>query len=491
MSSLLSLSVLVPLAGGAAAFVGGPRAAGPLGALTTVATAFIAALLVAAVWEDGTVVEQLGAWPVPLGIELQADGISAAMVLLSATVAVPVGIYALRYFREGSERALFWPLWLILWASLNALFVSRDVFNLYVALELLTLAAVGLVILPGRRAATSAGTRYLLAAMLGSLGYLLGVALLYGAHGTVDIGLLGAQVGPGAASSAALALMLAGLGLKAALFPLHFWLPPAHSSAPSPVSAVLSGLVVTAAFYLSFRLGAEVFPLVLTLPAAQVIGALGAGAILIGSVQAIRAGRLKLLVAYSTVAQVGYLFLAIALAVAAGDTFWDRAAWTGGIFYAAAHGCAKAAMFLAAGCVLFSVGHDRIRGLAGTASRLPLPIFTFALAGVTLMGLPPSGGFTGKFLMLNAAVEAGQWWWVAVIVVGGLLAAGYVFPVLRTAFEEPGPGQEREFRPAPAVMQGAGLALALVAIGMGLASAPLLELIQSGTEGTVLAGSGP
>jgi len=315
--------------------------------------------------------------------------------------------------------------------------------------------------------------RYLLTSLLASLAYLLGVALLYAAFGTLDIAGLGTRMTPGPAVWAAVALMSSGLLLKTALFPLHFWLPPAHANAPTPVSALLSALVVKASFYLLLRLWFEAFPAALTPIAGDLLGTLGAAAIFWGSVQALRQQRLKLLVAYSTVAQIGYLFLLFPLtAVAMGA----MAAWSGGVYHALSHASAKAAMFLAAGNMLRALGHDRLAELAGIGQTLPMSAFAFALAAVTLMGLPPSGGFIAKWLLLTAAVEGGQWWWAGVIVMGGLLAAGYLFLVLRNAFAPLAVAVHRD--PVPRHMELAALALALIALMLGLTAAPALTLLQ-------------
>jgi multicomponent Na+:H+ antiporter subunit D len=213
---------------------------------------------------------------------LHADGLSAMLVGAVAAIGVLISIHAHGEFdgsggKESARRArYFWPLWLFLLAALNALFLSGDLFNLYVTLELLGLAAVALVALSGGRAALAAAERYLYVSLVGSLLYLMGVALLYGGHGTVDLALLAERVEPTTHARVALVLMTGGLMMKAALFPAHFWLPPAHSSAPAPVSAALSALVVKGGFYVLLRLWFEVFDGAAVPDAAQVVGALGA-----------------------------------------------------------------------------------------------------------------------------------------------------------------------------------------------------------------------
>jgi multicomponent Na+:H+ antiporter subunit D len=399
------------------------------------------------------------------------------MLATTAAVGGGVSVFAAGWFGGGPapwrEREAFWPLWLCLWAALNALFVSGDAFNLYVALELITVAAVALVLLGGGDAAVAPALRYLLAALAGSLAFLLGVGLLYGEHGVLDLELLGERVGPGAATAAAAGLMAAGLAVKGALFPLHFWLPGAHGKAEPPVSAVLSSLVVTASWYLLLRLVLDVLGPAFTLEAAQVVGALGASAIVFGSLAALRQRSLKQLVAYSTVAQVGYLFVALPLVVAGAE-----GAGEGVTLHAVAHALAKAAMFLAAGGVVVAFGHDRIGDLRGLAVRLPALTFAFGLAGVTLMGLPPSGGFTAKFLMARAAIDDGQVAWAVVLALGAPLAAGYVFVVLRAALRPPH-ADDPPLR-APRVLSGTALVLAFASVAVGVGAETPLQLLDVG-----------
>jgi formate hydrogenlyase subunit 3/multisubunit Na+/H+ antiporter MnhD subunit len=267
-----------------------------------------------------------------------------------------------------------------------------------------------------------------------------------------------------------------GLLAKTALFPLHLWLPPAHAGAPPAASAVLSALVVKASFFLVVRLWFDVLPALRTPALTQLLAALGAAAILFGSVLALRQARLKLLVAYSTVAQIGYLFLMFPLV---GPTPLGSSAWTGGLLQAMSHALAKAAMFLSAGLVAQALGHDRIAGLAGVGRALPMTLFAFALGGLSLMGLPPSGGFVAKWLLLRAAIESGQWWWALVIVAGGMFTGAYLFRVLVPALaasSEAAPLHAPVERRREALV----LALALLSVALGLLPLAKLGLLQIG-----------
>ena len=438
-SEVLALSIAVPLAGAlmAAAW---PRRAQILGLAAALGATLASVFVLLTVVDEGQILHRLGGWEPGLGIALRADILSGALLALTALVSLAASLYATAYFANSKAEAWFWPLWLLMWTALNALLLAADLFNLYVTLELLGLAAVSLTALGKGRAAVEAALRYLIVGLLGSMAYLAGVALLYAGYGSLDLATVARELRPEPTAWTALALMTGGLILKTAVFPLHFWLPSAHANAPAPVSAALSALVVKAGFYLILRFWLELFPTVLTPAAGQILGLLGAGAVIWGSWQAFRAERLKLLAAYSTVAQLGYLILGLSLLVGLSEQT-SRADLLGGLLILAlTHGFAKAGLFLAIGIVQQRTGHDRIAELGGTATRLPATTFAIALAGIALIGLPPSGAFLGKWQLLTAAFEHGLWLWVLAIAAGSVLAAAYVFRVIGHAFEPAGNG---------------------------------------------------
>jgi multicomponent Na+:H+ antiporter subunit D len=469
--------ILTPLVGGCL-LSSTDRRATWLRVLMPVATALAAAWLAHRVAVEGTLSLALGGWAAPLGIELQADGLSAFMVATTAVVGLMVSLYALarrsRLASSLAESRSFWPLWSFTWLGLNAVFLSADLFNLYVALEVLGISTVSLVTLAGG-AARIAALRYALITLFGSLCFLLGLALVYADHGLLDLGLLASRARPTFTSAVALALMTLGMALKAALFPLHFWLPPAHARALAPVSAIVSGLVCNAPFYLVLRLWTSGMVEVATPWSRELVGALGIAAIAYGSVQAARQRSLKLLVAYSTVAQIGFLFLAVPLAA------HERggSAFVGGAYYVATHACAKAAMFLAAGTFAWGLGSDAIADLRGASVRLPLTTFSFAVAGVTLIGLPPSGGFVAKWLLFEAAIRTGHWTITIVMVAGSLLTAIYVFiPIART-LEGSHVDPPRRIR-VPLAKEIATFTLAMTGLLLGLVSHWPTSLLEIG-----------
>jgi formate hydrogenlyase subunit 3/multisubunit Na+/H+ antiporter MnhD subunit len=316
--------------------------------------------------------------------------------------------------------------------------------------------------------------RYFFANAAASMVFLTGVALVYHGHGTLDLGLLRGLVGEGATPTTALALMSAGLALKAAIFPLHAWLPTAHAAAPAPVSAMLSALVVKAPIYLLLRLWLDVFRPVTGDPAFALLGTLGALGMIWGSSQAIRSERLKVLVAYSTVAQVGLLLVATPIVASVGS----EGAWMGIVFLAVGHALAKAAMFLAVGGIALAHGHDRLHEMAGFGARQPLSTYAFGVAGMSLVGIPGTAGFLGKWLLATAGMGESSAPWVAVVALSSLFTATYVWRVLAVAIRT-APAPPDGLR-VPRRLAWSALALALLTILVGVAPGPLAAIAASG-----------
>lgn len=492
-----TLAVMGPLVA-ALLSLGGGRRSIRLGLGLGSATALTSSLgLYLTVMDQGVVRHALGGWGRPLGIELHLDGLATLMVAMTAVVGSAVSLYAVSYFGDAADPRVrqspagrgarfFAPLWLFLWSSLNGVFLSGDLFNLYVMLEILGLAAAAIVTLAVTGKATQAGMRYLLISLTGSMLFLLGVALLYLGYGTLSLEELASMEPSGPLAAWALAAMTAGLAAKTALFPLHAWLPPAHAGAPAPGSALLSALVVKASFYIIIRLWFYVYGL--GVPGAEterallIMGLLGAGAILWGSILALRQVSLKRLIAYSTVAQLGYLFVMFPLLPELGaPEIWNANAWNGGMVHALSHALAKAAMFLAAGSMSYAVADDAIDSISGVAHRLPMSFLAFGLGGLSLAGIPPSGGFAAKWLLLTAALESGQWVWAGLIAVGGLLTLAYVLMVARFALQVK--ESPEEFRNVPRRMEWAAMILAGLAVLLGLRAVEILELLAIGGIG--------
>ena len=417
---------------------------------------------------------------VGVSISLRLNGLSVLLLLMTQWIGFAAALYTpgqLRLTATGPLGRWLWPLMGVLISALSLIWLATDLLTLYIALELMGLAAVGMLLLSGKAAALLAGTRYLLLALVGSLAYLLGVALILGHWGRLDLQGLAEIVEPGPVAWISAALIGAGLALKAALFPLHGWLSPVHGNAWTPVSALHAALVIKASLFMLLQLWSILLPD--TFYAPRVIAWLGMLAIVWGGLLAWRTDSLKTLVASSTVAQLGYLMVAFPLLLGPDIELLPRAlAWDGFWLQLMGHAFAKAAMFMAAGNLILATGESTLKGLAGTSRRLPLSLLVFGIASITLMGLPPSAGFTAKWLLLQAMVMSQQWWAVAALLIGTLLSAAYVFRVFRYSFDETAP--RHRYQPLAPGMDLIALTLALIALALGLLAHFPLELMHGG-----------
>ncbi len=412
---------------------------------------------------------------------LRVNGLAVVLLAITHGMATLLAIYACGMLNiipptERQAKA-FWSMLGALITALSVIWVAVDLLTLYLALEAMGLAAVGMLLVSGRQAALVAGMRYLLLALVGSLMYLLGVALIFGQWGTLSMVTLATVITPGPVTGGAAALLGAGLALKAALFPLHAWLAPVHGSAWTPVSAVHAALVVKASLFILLMLWSLLLPPGSWLPV--VLSVCGSIAIVWGGLLAWRTHSLKQLVAASTIAQLGYLMLVFPLLLNSDlPARTQQLAWEGFWLHLLGHALAKAAMFMAAGNLIVATGESSLTGLAGSSRRLPLSLLVFGLSSVSLMGLPPSAGFTAKWQLLQAFIANENIGAIAVLLCGSLLTAAYVFRLFRYSFVESAP--QHDVQPLAPGMNSVALLLALLALALGLWAEWPLSLLRGG-----------
>lgn len=427
------LSMALPLATGLLLFLAGPsvarRAGGTLTLLASLASGVAAWSALQSSLNQPARSMLSGGWPEGLAIRLELTTLSAMLLLFTALIHGLVALYA-RFSRHGVSHA-YWPLSGVLHGTLAALWLSGDLFNLYVMLELLGLASIALLLQSGERSWQPA-LNYLILSLAASLSYLLGVALLYGQYGTLDISQLSNVATDDGITGTALGLMTVGLMLKAAMWPLHGWLPPAHANAPTAVSALLSALVVKGPLFILWRLWTDIATPDMAREAGPLFAAGGIAALLGGGYSALRSPWIKTIVAYSTVAQLGYAMMALGLLLSWQDPRMHIALW----LFVIAHGLAKTSLFLAAGEIQNTVGTRRVSGLRGATQTAPIAMFAFAVAGGSLIGLPPSGGFLSKWVLLGPLLDdPWNWPWAAGVFLGTLVSAAYVFRAVVMAFD--------------------------------------------------------
>lgn len=403
------------------------------------ASSVLGILLIGRIPADGYLAYQLGGWPPPWGIEIRVDYVGLFLMLIVCGITLLALFYSRRYIaREvsGGRLTAYYVLFLLMSGAMLGFVATGDIFNLFVFMEILALSSYALVAITGNRNAVRAAFKYLLMGAPSSIMVLLAIGFLYSATGTLNMADLAGRIAESGYTEVLIVsyiLFVIGFGVKAALFPLHLWLPDAHSIAPSPISALLSGLLVEVGAFAILRISFSVF----TSGAENLIGgtmdAVGifaAAAVLYGGIMAILQKDLKMMIAYSTVSHIGYIFLGITAMTAEG--------LTGAMYHMLDHGLAKACLFLCAGSFIYKKGYRRIGDLKGAWRQMPWTCFAFALAALSVVGIPPTAGFISKWYLILGNIEAGNYLYVVVLLVGAILAAVYCFRIIIYMFFLPG-----------------------------------------------------
>ncbi len=408
----------------------------PLATLTTAAV-FILTLIIGYHVSQGQVLSYaVSGWEPPWGIEMMVDSLSAVMMMLIAGVSLFILIFsfvAIKYELERIVTGWYYTAFLLCLSGMIGLVVSNDIFNMYVLIEIAGISACALVAAKGTRLSTEAALKYLLLATIGSGFILFGIGFIYMITGHLNIHYVAAELAIIKDQYpiliwTTLSFFVVGFGVKAALFPLHLWLPDAHSSAPSPSSAMLSSLVVKVyiiAFVkiLLIAFGLEIFHETFI---RHLIIALAVMAMLAGSFFAFVQIELKRRLAYSTVAQVGYVFLGIGL-----GTPWGLAA---GMLHIIVHAFMKTCLFLCAGAIAYQTGRKQVNEFAGMGFLMPITMGAFTIAAFSMVGIPLFGGFISKYGLALGSLEADLPILILVIVLSGLLNATYYFPIIGQAY---------------------------------------------------------
>jgi proton-translocating NADH-quinone oxidoreductase chain N len=340
------------------------------------------------------IIVKLGGFPPPFCINLMVDSLGVFLAALIALIGLMISIYAVDYIKKGATQN-YHMLYLLLLIGATGIVLTGDIFNLFVFFEILCISSYALVAYNGDKPGIESGVKYLVQGTIGSGLILMGIALLYGNFGTLNMAHIAQKINSTTQISIflPLALLITGFGVEAAMFPLNAWLPDAHSSAPSSISAILSGIAIKMGVYAVIRILFTLFGASSLLHGILFVGLL---TLLVGEFAAFRQNNIKRMLAYSSTGQIGLIICAFGIASAMGIK--------GALFQITSHALAKALLFLCVGYMIYRSGSMEINSLAGMGKRMPLISFAFAIGVFSLIGFPPFVGFASKFLIVKATL---------------------------------------------------------------------------------------
>ncbi len=440
----------------------------------------IAITLLFQVIDGSSIVYALGGWAAPWGIEYRVDTLSAFVLVIVSAIGSVVMVFArASVAAEVAEDriCLFYTLYVLCLAGLLGIAITGDVFNLFVFLEISSLSSYALVSLGQNRRALLAAYRYLMMGTIGATFYIIGVGMMYMMSGTLNIADLSTII-PAIADTrtilVALAFISVGIGLKLALFPLHLWLPDAYTYAPSAVTAFIAATATKVAVYVMVRILFTVFgraDIFSSTPIGDILMTLAIAAMFVASAVAIYQTNIKRMLAYSSIAQIGYMILGISFATQTG--------LTGGIVHLFNHALTKSALFMVMGCVFMRLGSVDIRDFNGLGKRMPITMAAFVIAGLSLIGTPFTVGFVSKWYLVLAALESGDWPIAVLILLSSLLAVIYVWRVVEVAYFRPVPEGAVPIDEAPLSMLVPMWVMVLATVYFGINATGTIEVASS------------
>lgn len=486
---LPALLVIVPLMSApVVALLKWGRAAWGFALAATWAVLGFALLLLRQVMEEGTLSYALGGWTPPIGIEFRLDLVNSWVVLIVAAIGAVVMPYALLSIEREvgpQRRPMLYSALLLCLTGLLGMAVTGDLFNLFVFLEISSISAYTLIAAGQDRRALHSAFKYLIMGSIGATFIVIGIGMLYVMTGTLNMADLADRLPSVSARtvSVAFAFLTVGISLKLALFPLHLWLPDAYSFAPSTVTVFMASTATKVAVYVLVRVFFTVFGPVFSFRVMGVQGVLlplALIAVVWASMAAIYQRNVKRLLAYSSVAQIGYMILGISLVSVTG--------LAAGLLHLFNHAIIKAALFMAVGAIMYQAGSVGIEGMRGLGRKMPWTMAAFVLGGLSLIGVPGTVGFISKWYLVLAAVQAELWLVAAVVLFGSLLAAIYIWRVVEAAYFQKYVG-EPDLKEAPLGLLVPTWALIIANVYFGIYATPTADIAVRAAE--VLLGMAP
>ncbi len=451
---LPALQVIIPLVSApVCVLLRNPRHAWLLALAVSWLVLAIAIQLIAHVHASGTISYAIGAWAAPVGIEYRVDMASALMILVISVIGAVTMLFAERsilHELKAKQAGLFYTCFLLCLTGLMGVVMTGDVFNLFVFLEISSLSSYILISMGPTRRAMTAAFQYLVMGTIGATFILVGIGLLYMMTGTLNMIDLSDRL-PAVTGTrtirVAFAFITVGVSIKLALFPLHLWLPNAYTFAPSVVSAFVAATATKVGVYILLRFFFTVFGISFSFDAMHVgdiMMLLAVAAILVASVVAVFQSNVKRMLAYSSIAQIGYIILGISLATTAGVS--------AGMVHLFNHAIIKGALFLAVGCIFMRLGSTELRDMRGIGRQMPWTMAAFVAGGLGLIGIPLTAGFISKWYLVVAVLDEGYWPLAVLVLISSILALVYIGRVVETAYFKSPATAINEIREAPAIM---------------------------------------
>ncbi|MEW8626519.1 MAG: monovalent cation/H+ antiporter subunit D family protein [Candidatus Thiodiazotropha sp.] len=434
----------------------------------SVVCAVFAGIQLWSVLNGGVISYALGGWAPPWGIEYRIDAVNAFVALIVAVIAALTLPYALHSTeREIPEEKIptFYSALLLCLTGLLGITQTGDIFNVFVFLEISSLSSYALISLGKQRQAFTASYQYLIMGTIGATFYLIGVGLLYSQTGTLNMQDM-ANILPSVLQLNTIVtgftFIMVGIALKLALFPLHLWLPNAYTYAPSVVTVFLAATATKVAVYVMLRILFTVFPQTFTIatPADELFIVAGMAGVIIASFYAIYQKNIKRLLAYSSVAQIGYMVLGIGFATATG--------LMATLIHLFNHALMKGALFMAIGAIIYRIDSCRLDQIHGLGRAMPWTFGAIVIGGLSLVGVPGTAGFISKWYLVTAALEQSAWLPVAVILIGSLLAVVYVGRLIEALYFKPAADNGKVVTEAPLMLLLPTWGLVLANIYFGL-----------------------
>ena len=411
---------------------------------------------------SGPVLQQLSWFGEPVAIRLALDGFSLFMLLAIALVGLAACLFSIDYMEHYGAKANYYALFLIMVAGMNGLVLATDLFSVYLFMEVAAVASYALVAFGLGRDELEAAFKYLMLSVVATAFILASVAVIFGMTGSLDFAAVAKalqELNAGTVVGVASAFFLMGFGLKAALIPFHAWLPDAHPSAPAPISAILSGLLIKiSGVYAMTRIFLSVFGLTPAL--STVLMSLGALSMVVAAFLALGQKDMKRMLAYSSISQVGYIVLGIGIGTPLGIA--------GGLFHLFNHALAKGLLFLTSGSVQQATGTRNLDEMGGLAKRMPITAATNLVGALSIAGVPPLNGFWSKLIIIIALIQAGHPVFAVIAVLTSVLTLWYYLLMQRKAFFGKLNEKWAAVKEAPFWMTVATVFLALLCVGIGI-----------------------